>query len=836
MRVFELARELNMPGKDLIVRMKALGLKVDGNFNVLDEKQIKEIRSKLADVATAPVIEKPPPAEGEGEAAEAELPTPRRRRVISAKGGRSTASEEVVVEEAGKPVLRKRRGIEEEPPEVPVEEAPPEVPAGEPAPEEPGIAAEAPTAVEATETVIPPVGEQVESAKVTRTSEDELEQRRTAKGLIEAKLKDWQDEKGKWREVKRTDRKQAVSVQTDEWVRPPRRKGDRKSGRGGRVLRDGEQKHVFGPRKKAIRIGNVVTVSELAGAIGIKGSQIIRKLFELGITANINEPIDGATAELIANDYNVEIEVDTRDLEDLVKEEIMDPEKLVSRPPIVTIMGHVDHGKTSLLDYIRKSHITTGEAGGITQHIGAYYVRSAAGDVVFLDTPGHEAFTSLRARGANVTDLVILVVAADDGIMPQTVEAIDHARAAKVPIIVAANKIDRPNADLPRIKRQLMEHELLAEEFGGDTVIVPVSAHTGEGVEQLLEMVHLQAELLELKSVREGHARGYVIESQMDRQRGPVATVLVQRGTLRAGDYFVAGNTYGRVRALYDDRGKHLAEAGPSVPTEVLGTSELPGAGDVFVVMEDEKAARQIAQRRSNRRRAREAGVSSRVSLQDFLKGISADEVRQLNIVLKADTQGSLEALRGALEKQGNEQVRVAFIRAGVGGITETDVNLAGTSDAVVLGFSVRPESKAAELARSEGIEIKTYTVIYDMINDIHDALEGMLKPIQREEIIGHCEVRQVFSTTKDIKIAGGYITDGRVDRNSMVRLYRNDVLTHTGAIQTLRRFKDDVQNVQSGYECGVRIENFNDLQEGDLIEAFIVVEEVAKLERAEHS
>jgi translation initiation factor IF-2 len=462
-------------------------------------------------------------------------------------------------------------------------------------------------------------------------------------------------------------------------------------------------------------------------------------------------------------------------------------------------------------------------------------VRSDSGDIVFLDTPGHEAFTAMRARGADVTDLVILVVAADDGLMPQTVEAIDHARAANVPIIVAANKIDRPNANVNRIKQQLMEHNLLAEEFGGDTVIVPVSAKTGEGVEQLLEMVHLQAELMELKSVSEGQARGYVIESKMDRQRGPVATVLVQRGTLHIGDDFVAGSTHGRVRAMFDDRGKSVDQVGPSMPAEVLGYNELPTAGDIFVVMEDEKVARQIAQVRTNRHRAEHAGPGRRhVTLEDFLQGLQSDEVRELNMVLKADTQGSLEALRGSLEKQGNAQVRVNIIRAGVGGITETDISLATTANAVVMGFNVRAQTKAEDLSRAEGVEIKRYTVIYDLINDVHAALEGMLKPIEREEIIGHCEVRRVFSTGKEIKIAGAYVNDGHFERNSHVRLYRDDVLIHTGQIQTLRRFKDDVQSVQSGYECGVRIADFNELKEGDVLEAFITVEEAPRLERAE--
>jgi translation initiation factor IF-2 len=600
------------------------------------------------------------------------------------------------------------------------------------------------------------------------------------------------------------------------------------------VQQESESKHTFGPRRRAIRIGAAITVSELAGAIGVKAPEIVKKLMALGIMATINAPIDGTTAELVAADFNVEIAVDTSDLEDTVKEAAEDTAPLERRPPIVTIMGHVDHGKTSLLDFIRKSHITDREAGGITQHIGAYYVASEAGDVVFLDTPGHEAFTSLRARGANVTDLVVLVVAADDGVMPQTVEAIDHARAAKVPIMVAVNKMDRPGADPERIKRQLMEHELVAEEFGGETVFVPVSAKTGLGVPNLLEMIHLQAEVLDLKSPATGRARGFVIESKMDRQRGPVATVIVQRGLLRVGDHFVAGETFGRVRALFDDLGRPIEQAGPSVPAEVLGFGETPAAGDAFVVMADEQTARDLAVLRTDRRKDLAQGESRHTQLETFLQQArGGEETRVLRLIVKADTQGSLEALRSSLGKEGNEQVAVEIIRAGVGGITETDVSLAATSDAVVIGFSVRPEAKASELARSEGVEIKLYTIIYELIDDVHAGLQGLLKPVVKEEVIGHCEVREVFNLSREGQIAGGYVTDGHIERTSQVRVFRDNVLVHTGAIGGLRRFKDDVAQVQSGYECGVRLANYNDVKPGDLIEAFIRVEEAATLERA---
>ncbi|MCH8884881.1 MAG: translation initiation factor IF-2, partial [SAR324 cluster bacterium] len=487
-----------------------------------------------------------------------------------------------------------------------------------------------------------------------------------------------------------------------------------------------DARHTFKPRQKAVRIRDNIRISELAGAIGVKAPEIVRKLMGLGVTADINDMIESATAELVATDYEVTLQVaPSANLEDLIKEDPVDPDLQVPRPPIVAIMGHVDHGKTTLLDYIRSSHITAGEAGGITQHIGAYHVQSEVGEIVFLDTPGHEAFTSLRRRGANVTDLVVLVVAADDGVMPQTVEAIEHARAAEVPILVAMNKMDRPNADVDKIKRQLMEQNLVPEEFGGDTVVVPISALSGEGVPALLEMIHLQSELLELNAVVESPARGRIIESQMDRRRGPVATAIIQRGTLRVGDFFVAGESLGRVRAMYDDRGNSMDTAAPSMPVAILGFNDLPDAGDLFLVMDDEKTTRDVAALWANQKREGDIQQRRLVHLEDFLQqgSASAEETATLNIVLKADAQGSLEAIRGSLEREGDERIRVSFIRGGVGGITETDVTLATTSNAVVIGFNVRPEPKAADQARADGVDIKTYTVIYELVDDVHAAL-----------------------------------------------------------------------------------------------------------------
>ncbi|HKJ00748.1 MAG TPA: translation initiation factor IF-2 [bacterium] len=874
MRVFELARELNIPGKDLIDRMKALGYKVDGNFNVLDQKTIADVKSKMLEPVSR-VVEQPSASEEEAEGEEEDRP--RKRRIISARrsgevrkikeslGMEGPLPEDQKTREEVAPVrLKSRRAQEaEEAAEGPSGEAPEaqvaaegaEAPLaaaaepvagaegeeGAPAPED-GESTQAVGRMQAPRPVIGiplPKPVDVDAAKAgARAPGEDWREPRKGRKRPEGAAPVEEAARGSWRDVKRERKGANYIADDDEWVRPRRGGARRRKGAPPPRMMTEEPKHTFNPRQKAIRIGNNIRVADLAGAIGVKAPELLRKLMALGTMATVNDSVDSSTAELLASEYDVSLEVFTGSpsLDELIKEEEIPADQLSPRPPIVTIMGHVDHGKTTLLDYIRKSHITSGEAGGITQHIGAYYVKSDAGDIVFLDTPGHEAFTSLRRRGANVTDLVVLIVAADDGVMPQTVEAIEHAQAAEVPILVAMNKMDRPNADPDKIKRQLMEHGLVPEEYGGDTVMVPISAVSGDGVPQLLEMIHLQAELLELGSTTEGRARGHIIESQMDRRRGPVATVLVERGTLRIGDHFVAGYSYGRVRAMVNDRGEAVEFVTPSMPVEVLGFGELPQAGDLFAVMEDEHAAREAASLRAAEQRE-EAQAPRLVSLEDFLQqaGPGAEQ-GTLNMVIKADTQGSLEAIRSSLEKEGDERIRVNVIRAGVGGITETDVNLAATSNAVVIGFNVRAETKAGDLARSEGVDIKAYTIIYELLDDVHAALQGLLKPVVREEVIGHMEVRDVFSTTKDGRIAGGYVTDGRMERNVPVRVYRDDVIIHTGMLNSLRRFKDDVPTVQSGFECGFRVANFNDLRQGDQIEAFMRVEEAAKLERAGRS
>ena len=636
------------------------------------------------------------------------------------------------------------------------------------------------------------------------------------------------DSRTEWRDLRGNARDLEPS-QHEGWVRP--RHSKRTNKRKG--LAASEEKHTFNPRQKAIKLGPTITVAELASLIGVKGANIIKKLMELEITATMNDVIDGSTAELVALEYNVQVEVDASSLEDILKTEDIPAKQLEPRPPIITIMGHVDHGKTTLLDKIRTSQVASGEAGGITQHIGAYQVDSEFGSMVFLDTPGHEAFTALRQRGANVTDIVVLLVAADDGVMPQTIEAIQHAQAAKAPIVVAVNKVDRPNSDLNKVKQQLLQHNLVIEELGGETMLVPISAKTGKGIKELLEHIHLQAELLNLKSTPQGKCSGVVIESRMDHAKGVVGSVLVQRGKLEVGNYFVAGACSGRVRAMYNDKHKKIKQAFPSTPVELTGYDHMPEAGDLFNALDSEREVRQLAELRSLRKRATTLLPGNRVSLENFMENpVAADEYRTLNLVLKADTQGSLEAILGALAKEGNNQLSVQVVRGGVGGITQTDISLASVSNAVVIGFHVRADNRAAQTARAEGVDVKFYNVIYELVDDIHLALEGMLRPVVREQIVGRCEVRQVFAKSKEGVIAGGQVEEGKLERNAQVRLYRDDVLQGEGSMASLRRYKEDVKSVQQGSECGFRISGYNDLKAGDVIEAFLQIEEKATLQR----
>lgn len=576
--------------------------------------------------------------------------------------------------------------------------------------------------------------------------------------------------------------------------------------------------------KRVIKMSEVISVGDLARIMGVKAGEVIKKLMGLGMMATINQILDVDTATLVASEFDHQVENVAFDVESALEVEHQVEESETSlqpRPPVVTIMGHVDHGKTSLLDAIRSTNVTAQEAGGITQHIGAYHVQVDGRGVTFLDTPGHEAFTAMRARGAKVTDIVVLVVAADDGVMPQTVEAINHARAAEVPIIVAINKIDKPDADMERVKRGLSEHGLMSEEWGGDATFVPVSAKTKEGIPHLLEMLLLQADILELKANPDKLARGTIIEAKLDRGRGPVATVLVQEGTLRVGDSFVCGVFHGRVRAMIDDKGQKIEVAPPSSPVEILGLQGVPQAGDSFVALTDEAKARQVAEYRHGKRRESELVKTSKISLEDLYDQIKAGDVKELRVVLKADVHGSVEALTEAMNRLSNDEVKLRVIHGSVGGITESDVLLAAASNAIVIGFNVRPEVKGATLAAQEGVDVRLYTVIYEAIADLGAAMEGLLEPTYKEQIHGRVEVREVFNIQGVGTVAGCSVTDGKIQRSSLIRLLRDQVVVHEGKLASIKRFKEDVREVSAGYECGLGIEGFQDIKKGDVIEAY---------------
>ena len=572
-----------------------------------------------------------------------------------------------------------------------------------------------------------------------------------------------------------------------------------------------------------IEIGETITVKELCEKLGKPTNDVIKNLIFLGVMAGVNQEIDFSTAEKLCEKYEVLVEKKEAEteLEEFEEEVDVVEENLVKRPPIVTIMGHVDHGKTSLLDAIRHAKVTASEAGGITQHIGAYTVSLNGEKITFLDTPGHEAFTAMRARGAQVTDIVILVVAADDGIMPQTKEAINHCKAADVPMIVAINKIDRPGANVDRVKQELTEHGLVSEDWGGDTICVPVSAKTGENLESLLEMVLLTAEMQELQADPNRKAKGTVIEAKLDKGRGAVASLLIQNGTLNVGDSILVGSTYGRIRAMFDDRGKKIKSAGPSIPVEILGLSEVPAAGDRFIVCKDEKTARNMADLRKQKIKVDSHQASNRVSLEDLYSQIQEGKVKELAIVVKADVQGSVEAIRQSLEKLSTDDVKVRVIHGAVGAITETDVTLAAASNALIIGFNVRPDGNATAQSEKESIEIKTYRIIYDAIEDVKSAMIGMLEPEYKEVVNGKAEVRMTYKISNVGTIAGCYVIDGKIVRNSEVRVIRDGIVIFESTLASLKRFKDDAKEVAKGYECGLSIEKFNDLKEGDIIESF---------------
>ncbi len=611
---------------------------------------------------------------------------------------------------------------------------------------------------------------------------------------------------------------------------------DAKRGRRKKRKKEQPQAEGFAPAetkaiKKRIKVLESITVSELAHRMGIKANELIAKLMGLGVMATLNQPLDVDTASLVASDFGYEVERSETDEQSLLHLEEEESAGVgLPRPPVVTVMGHVDHGKTSILDAIRKTDVASGEAGGITQHIGAHYVRSPQGDLVFLDTPGHAAFTEMRSRGAQITDVVVLVVAADDGVMDQTKEAINHAKAAEVPILVAVNKIDKDNADPDRVKRELAELELLPEDWGGETIYCETSAKQGIGIDDLVDNILLQTEILDLKANPDRRARGWVVEAQIHKGRGPVATVLVKQGTLRVGDSFVVGQYHGKVRSLSDDKGSKVEEAGPSRPVEVLGLSGVPQAGDEFIVLADEKMTKSVSEQRQHKARESELASATKISLDNLFEKLQEGEMKELRVVLRADVQGTLEAFSKAIEDLATDEIKVKIIHAGTGSIVESDILLASASDALVIGFNVRPAAKVKSLAEIEKVDVRYYDVIYHALEDIKNAMLGMLESTFEEKVIGTVEVRDTFHVPKVGTIAGCYVKEGMVDRNAKVRLLRDGVVVHTGEIASLKRFKNDAKEVQAGYECGIGIEKYNDIKIGDQLEVFVLEEKEPEL------
>ncbi|MDR4474492.1 MAG: translation initiation factor IF-2 [Nitrospira sp.] len=846
MRVYELAKQLGMENRELIPELKRLGIPVASHSSALDDDSVRVAIEKLSSKARAGDASAGHEGKRAGRAKEhgashalvhEEPPKPDKKRILIKKKREEGAEEAAAPLAAAEAVFAPAapQGAEAAPGAPPVLTAPEvvETVSPEPAPVESVVSL--PPVVTAAEGVAtkptqPPVvmatpADAAAAAKKKALATEALESEAAAR----EKLK-------KAKKAPRTREEDEAKFKNDatRWgdlrAIPVQRREDRS-----KHIHHASPTEITKPRKKSVKLSAGVSVKEFAELIGQRPADVVRKLMEMGQMVTFNQSINLEAASLIAEEYGAKVEVSTEKAGEALLEEAAQSsgeEHAVPRPPVVTIMGHVDHGKTSLLDAIRQTKVAEGEAGGITQHIGAYMVGVRDKQVTFLDTPGHEAFTAMRARGAKATDIVILVVAADDGVMPQTVEAIHHAKAAGVPLIVAINKVDKPGANVDRVKNALTEHGLVAESWGGDTIMVEVSAKQRTGLDNLLEMILLQAEVLELKADPERMAKGLVIEAKLDRGRGPIATVLVQSGTLHVGDAFVVGNFSGRVRALITDTGKKTVEAGPSVPVEVIGLPGVPSAGDVFTIVKDERVAREIAQERAMKQRAADLAGPAKVSLDDLFAKIQEGNVKELPIVIKADVQGSAEALAAAVEKMPAGAVKLRVMHTGVGGITETDILLAAASKAIVIGFNIRPEPKAAALAEREGVDVRLYSIIYDALNDIRAAMEGLLEPTLKERVLGRAEVRQMFTIPKAGLVAGCYVVDGAISRASAgVRVIRDSVVVYEGKLGSLRRFKDDVREVQQGYECGITVENFNDLKAGDIIEAFAIDKVAAKLE-----
>lgn len=832
-RVYELAKELGLENKDLISRLEKLGIAVKSHSSTLEDSDVELIRKEIA-----------------GESREIEekriKSTVIRRRAVRATEEVVPAAEEIKTEKVPQPAKEEARPekIESAPPaetgaqpeparaEAPVSEQPVSqiARAAEQTPEK------APTGVRAP---VPPPP-QAQQPQAQQPSKKEAAAQSAPKPAKEGAAAAAKEEKPELKFGKKAKRpveivmeevpvkkkalfKQLVSKKDKHWEkeheeeRPSRWKEARKAA----VIKM-KKTEITTPKaiKRKIKVGESIRVGDLAKKLGVKATEVINKLIMLGIMASINQSIDSEVASVIAGELGYQVEVADAEFGESVLKADTEPRNLKPRAPVVTVMGHVDHGKTSLLDAIRETNVIEGEAGGITQAIGAYHVTINDREIVFLDTPGHEAFTSMRARGAQVTDIVILVVAADDGVMEQTVEAINHSKAAKVPIIVAVNKIDKPGANPEKIMRELSDYGLVSEEWGGDTLFAKISAKKKIGIDELLELVLLQAEVMELKADPDRPARGVIVEAKLDKGRGPVATVLIQEGTLKEGDAFVCKTEFGRARALLDDKGQRIKSAGPSMPVEVIGFSNVPNAGTDFVVVEDERKARSIGEYWIRKEREKELAADSKVTLEQLYSRIK-EGAKEFNVIIKGDVQGSIEAVSEALLKLSTSDIKLKIIHSSTGTVTETDVLLASASDALIIGFKVRPDARVLDIAKKEGVEIKLYDIIYNIINDVRAAMEGLLEPVYKEVALGRAEVRETFKVPKVGTIAGSYILDGKVTRDAKVRLVRDGVTVYNGRIASLKRFKDDAREVSAGYECGIGIEGFNDIKTGDVIEAY---------------
>jgi translation initiation factor IF-2 len=870
LRVYELAKELEIPNADLLERIDSLGIQIKGHMSSLDEEEAQLVRDTVTgrskqlieekrvrrgvirrrrkivkaelppeEVETEIAAETVPPVEEAAETVvEAELPPVvvegEEPEVEPEKPEKVEPDAEVAkkkkpakkVKEKEKKVKKPRKRVKKEP-AAKIIKLPERVPEAVPEPEK--AEAKIEESMEAVEKVVEPVPvpPDPEAEAIKRPGKAKKKKGKRARVAEEEE-----------RPVRKRlpSRRKEVVTGDDLYARrrgPGRMMKGRKAARARAVAKDVKQTEITTPKaaKRRVKLDEAVTVASLAKRMGVKAREVITKLMELGLMATVNQAIDFDTASLVATEFNYEAEKTGFEEAEILQAVPDQEEDLKPRPPVVTIMGHVDHGKTSLLDAVRQTKVTEGEAGGITQHIGAYNVKLDAGQVVFLDTPGHEAFTAMRARGARVTDLVVLVVAADDGVMQQTVEAINHAQAADIPILVAINKIDKENADPDRVKRELAERGLNPEEWGGDTTMVEVSAKQKTGLDDLLELILLQAELMELKANPDKKSRGRVVEARLDRGKGPLATVLVQEGTLRVGDPFVCGTFYGRVRAMLDDRGRKVTEAQPSMPVEVHGISGVPQAGDELVVVNDEKQAKQVASHRQLKSREAELSRATKVTLDNLFERIKEGETKELKMVLKADVQGSLEAITDSLNNLSTEEIKVNIIHSAAGAVTETDVMLASASDAITIGFSVRASQKAKELAEAEKVDLRFYDVIYQLVAEVKDAMEGMLEPIYKEHFMGRAEVLKTFHISRVGTVAGSMVNEGRVERGAKIRVLRDNVVINDSKIASLRRYKDEVKEVKAGQDCGIIIENFNDIKVDDILETYTIEEIKAVLE-----